>query len=90
MCACAFALLLTVCFDGQPAELLSHLHDFVSSFKETVRISDEARKELQRQAAEKMVRADIPHAVKAQPHPAVAPRKPPPPPRAQGVGFWAG
>lgn len=62
-CACAFAepfLFLTVCFDGQPAELLSHLHDFVSSFKETVRISDEARKELQRQAAEKMVCAATP------------------------------
>jgi hypothetical protein len=55
-------------FDGQPAELLSHLHDFVSSFKETVRISDEARKELQRQAAEKMVCSAHPSSRQNQPH----------------------
>jgi hypothetical protein len=31
------------------------MQDFVSSFKDTVRINEEARKELQRQAAERMV-----------------------------------
>jgi hypothetical protein len=39
----------------QPAELLSHLQEFVSAFKETVRVNEEGRKEIQRLAAERMV-----------------------------------
>jgi hypothetical protein len=33
------------------------MQEFVSTFKETVRINEEARKEFQRQAAERMVDA---------------------------------
>jgi hypothetical protein len=48
-------------FCHQPAELLSHMQDFVSSFKETVKINEEARKEMQRQAAERMVGTSAAH-----------------------------
>lgn len=60
MQASIHACLLFVCFFSrvsQPAELLGHLQDFVAAFKETVKINEEARKELQRQAAERMVGA---------------------------------
>ncbi len=37
------------------------MQDFVSSFKETVKINEEARKEMQRQAAERMVGTSAAH-----------------------------
>jgi hypothetical protein len=69
------------------------MQEFVSSFKETVRISEEARKELQRQTTEKMVSAPVFRCLLlvnnfSKSHSFAALRKPPPPPLAKSICSW--
>jgi hypothetical protein len=69
------------------------MQEFVSSFKESVRISEEARKELQRQTTEKMVSGPIfPWLLLvnnfSKSHSIAAFRKPPPPPLAKSICSW--
>jgi hypothetical protein len=73
------------------------MQEFVSSFKETVRISEEARKELQRQTTEKMVSGPFFLVFRwlllvnnfSKSHSIVAFRKPPPPPLTKSICSWA-
>ncbi len=86
-------LMTNWCFSSfccQPAELLSHMQDFVSSFKETIKINEEARKELQRQTTAKMVCGPIFWYLLLgssfnKSHSITALRKPPPPPLTKSI-----